>query len=59
MQRKQSKELKRSQTSIQFSQILSNSKVSVLNFSEKSPAFLKEIITKDNILVFPIAKNYI
>ena len=56
MHKKQSKELKKTQTSIQFNQILTNAKISVLNFSEKPPAFLKEILNKD-VLVFPIART--
>lgn len=57
MHRKQSKELKKTQTSIQFNQILTNSKISVLNFAEKPPAFLKEIFSSKNVLVFPIART--
>jgi hypothetical protein len=56
MHRKQSKELKKTQTSIQFNQILTNAKISVLNFCDKPPAFLKEILNKE-VLVFPIARS--
>ena len=58
MHRKQSKDLKKTQTSVQFNQILSNSKIAVLNFAERTPQFLKDVLTKDNILVFPVARNY-
>ena len=57
MHKQQSKELKKSQTAKEFSQILSNSKISILNFSDKPPSFLKEILAND-VLIFPIARTF-
>ena len=52
--RKLPTDLKKSKIAKEFSLILNNSKLSVLNFSDRSPQFLKEI---SDTLLFPIGKN--